>query len=245
MSYILNSTSGSIRFPVYGKLGITHSPQMNDTSFLLCLYCSASNYSHFYSISSDQSGVLSTGCCYGQSFQRFLNRKVNYNFQSFHIMYPREILDSNGNWPKHNSTKRFTLCTKEILLYCYLGLQGKRELGIRIKTVASSHKLLWSSSPVPGHLHFFKLQIKLDCLCNLKTNQNSLFPNQREKNHTHLEGSWPQPLLGDKGTSIGVIHSISFKSFKTSTTEQTSKAQNGGILIQPHTVEPYCNWNEL
>lgn len=140
---------------------------MNDTSFPLCLYRSASNYTIPFPLTLiftpfPQTKVVfwARGAAYGQSFQRFLNPKVNYNFQSFHIMYPREILDSNGNWPKHNSTKRLTLCTKEILLYCYLGLQEKGELGIRMKTLDYSHKFLWSSSPVPGHLPFLKLQIK-------------------------------------------------------------------------------------
>lgn len=113
---------------------IAYSPQMNDTSFLLCLYCfqlhnPIPTYSHFYSISSDQSGVLSTGCYLWAIIPKVfksLGHMVNYNFQSFHILYPREILDSNGNWPKHNFTKRFILCMKEILLYYYLGLQEKK-----------------------------------------------------------------------------------------------------------------------
>lgn len=89
------------------------------------------------------------GTAYGQSFQRFLNHKLDYNFQSFHIMYPREILDSNGNWPKHNFTKRLTLCTKEILLYCHLGLQKKGGAGYQDQNtrLLSQVTLIIISSP--------------------------------------------------------------------------------------------------
>lgn len=64
------------------------------------------------------------------------------------------------------------------------------------------------------------------------------FQNQREKNHTHLEGSWPQTLLGDKATSTVVIHSVLFKGFKISTSQQTSEAQNGELLTQHTLLNP-------